>query len=73
MARMVKIQVTDDVYELLFSDKFGSDGDTTDQRLSRALDLAEEFCLRCGGTCCGSDVGQCDCLCHPFLRNSLPR
>ena len=41
MSRMVKIQVTDDVYELLFSDKFGSDGDTADERLSRALDLAD--------------------------------
>ena len=43
MSRMVEIEVTDDVYELLFSDEFGSEGDTADQRLSRTLDMAEEF------------------------------
>ena len=73
MSRMVDIEVTDDVYELLLSDEFGSDGDTADQRLSRALDMAEEFVLRCGETCGDPDVGQCDCLCHPFFRNRLPR
>ena len=73
MSKMVKIQVTDEVYELLFSDEFGSEGDTADQRLSRALDLAEEFYLRCGETCCDPDVGQCDCGCHPFFRNRSPR
>ena len=41
MSRMVEIQVTDDVYELLFSDKVGSEGDTADQRMSRALDSAD--------------------------------
>ena len=73
MARKVSIQVTDDVYELLFSDKFGSDGDTADERLSRALDMAEEFVLRCGGTCCGPDVGHCACPCHRVLANRLRR
>ncbi len=73
MARKVRIQLSAEEYELLFSDKFGSHGDTADERLSRALDLAEEFCLQCGETCCDPDVGQCDCICHPFFRNRLPR
>ena len=63
ISRMVQIQVTDDVYELLLSGAFGSESDTVtaDQRLPGALNLKEEFSLRCGETCCDPDVGQYDC------------
>ena len=56
-----------------YLDEFGSDGDTADERLSRALDRVEEGLSRCGGTCCGPDVGHCACICHLFPGIRMPR
>ena len=63
-ARRIRVSLSEDVHTRLFSDKFGSGLDTADQRLSRALDLAEVSFFLCDGTCCEPGDYHCTCVCH---------